>query len=421
MKKKCTVSWIMMLLFIATNFTVFGQKQQLQKPISESVSFPIMTWYGLTAEQLDIAHFRELADAGFTINFSHFGTYELNKKALDLAEQVGVKLLIMDDRIQLGKPIDKAALEKIDQVVRDYKDHPAFYGYHIIDEPTASTFENMAAIKKEILLKDSSHMIYANLLPNYANAGQLGTRTYPEYVDKYIQVFKPQFISWDFYPFTNEGFRDGYYENMEVVRAASLKAGLPFWAFTMSCQIYPPYPEPKESWIRLQLYSDLAYGAKGLQYFTYSLPHSSGEDFKIAILDGNGKPTHLYNTAKQVNSEIHSLEPTLKKLSSIGVYHTEPLPRGTKSLPENFYIKKATGGPMVVGYLKDKSKRPYLLLVNRDYDKELNSTLSVSEKVKGLAEVSKSGEKVQTIFKVQNGKIKIPFDKGDGRLFRVIL
>jgi EAL domain-containing protein (putative c-di-GMP-specific phosphodiesterase class I) len=34
-----------------------------------------MTWYGLTEGQLDIAHFRELADAGFTVNFSDLGTY----------------------------------------------------------------------------------------------------------------------------------------------------------------------------------------------------------------------------------------------------------------------------------------------------------------------------------------------------------
>lgn len=418
--KKSAINWIMAFLFIATSLNGYGQKQQLQKRITQSASIPIMTWFGLTAEQLDIAHFRELANAGFTINFSNFGTYELNKKALDLAELVGIKLVISDNRLQPGKPVDKTALEKIDQVVKDYKGFLALYGYHIIDEPTAEIFEYMAAIKKEILLKDSSHLVYANLLPNYANAQQLGTKSYPEYVDKYIQVFKPQIISWDFYPFTNDGFREGYYENMEIVRAAALKAGIPFWAFTMSCQIDLPYPAPKESWIRLQLYSDLAYGAKGLQYFTYALPHSSSEDFKTAILDANGKPTYLYNIAKRVNSEIHFLETSVKQLNSIEVYHTEPLPKGTKPLPEDFYIKDIKSGPMIVGYFQDKSGHPYLLLVNRNYEKKINFILSVSEKVKGLMELSKSEKKVLTVFKVKNGKIKLQFNKGDGRLFRIL-
>jgi hypothetical protein len=188
----------------------------------------------------------------------------------------------------------------------------------------------------------------------------------------------------------------------------------------MSCQIYPPYPRPKESWIRLQLYTDLAYGSKGLQYFTYALPHSNTEDFNTAILNANGKPTYLYNIAKRVNSEIHSLENSLKQLNSIGVYHTEPLPKGTKLLPEDFYIKNITGGSMVVGYFTDKSGYPYLLLVNRNYEKKVNFTLSVSEKVKGFKEVSKSAKKAQTVFKAKKGEIKLQFNEGDGKLFRIL-
>src|ERR1035437_6548622 len=83
-KARTIMNCITLLIFIFTSFTGYGQKQQLQKPGSESVLFPIMAWYGLTPAQLDIAHFRELADAGFTINFSNWGTYELTKKALDL-------------------------------------------------------------------------------------------------------------------------------------------------------------------------------------------------------------------------------------------------------------------------------------------------------------------------------------------------
>jgi hypothetical protein len=244
------------------------------------------------------------------------------------------------------------------------------------------------------------HLVYVNLLPDYANDKQLGAKTYQEYLDKYIQVFQPQFLSYDYYPFLNSGFRDTYYQNMETIRKAALKAGIPFWAFTMSCQIYPPYPQPKESWIRMQLYSDLAYGSKGLQYFTYALPHSSTEDFRTAILDTNGKATYVYDIARYVNSEIQSIGTVIKQLNSIDVFHTEPLPKGTRPLPEGFYIKSISGGPMVVGYLKDKSGRSYFMLVNR------------------LVEVSKYGEE-PVAFKTKQGEIKLHFKDGDGRLFRI--
>jgi hypothetical protein len=410
----CVISFF--VLFINS----FAQEQQSSKNIFASEPFLIMAHYGLKAEQLDINHFKELADAGFIINLSILETPEQNKKALELAKQVGIKLLIYDSRLQLNTIVDKTALQKIDQAVSDYKDYPALWGYYISDEPSAAIFENLAVIKKQILLKDSLHLVYVNLLPDYANSKQLGTDKYQEYVDKFIQVFQPQFLSYDYYPFRETGFRKTYYQNLEVIRAATLKAGIPFWAFTMSCQIFTPYPPPKESWIRLQLYSDLAYGAKGLQYFTYALPHSTVEDFKIAILDDNGKPTYLYDITKRVNSEIQSLGNTLCQLNSIDVFNSEPLPKGTKPFPSDFYIKNISGGPMVTGYFKDNSGQSFVLLVNRNFEDGVDFILSVSEKVKGFEEVSKSMEGSKKVFEAENGKIKLQFKPGDGRLFRVL-
>ncbi len=103
------------------------------------------------------------------------GTYELNKKALDLAQQVGIKLIIGDNRIQPGKPVDEAALKKLDQVVRDYKGFPALLGYFIVDEPNAATFRNMAMIKKQISLHDPLHGLTihgagANMIPGFRRA-----------------------------------------------------------------------------------------------------------------------------------------------------------------------------------------------------------------------------------------------------------
>ncbi|MDR3627187.1 MAG: beta-galactosidase [Ignavibacteriaceae bacterium] len=412
---------IVTFLFIAINISLYGQVKL--PPVIDSLSFPVMTWYGLTPEQLDTAHFKELADAGFTINFSDLRTPELNKKALELAQQYGIKLIINDKRIQPDKPVDSAAIAKLDQVVKDYSGSPALLGYFIVDESGAENFENMALIKKELCLKDPRHLVYANLLPDYATAKQTGTNTYGEYIDKYMKIFQPQFISYDYYPFVKSGFKDTYYQNLGTIREAALKAGVPFWSFAMSCQIKPAFPLPRESWIRLQLFSGLAYGAKGLQYFTYSLPPRDTvgpEEFITSILDSRGKATYLYDIAERVNSEIHSLEGVLKQLKSIGVYHTGNLPKGTEPLPEDFYINKITGGDMVAGYFKDKSGHPYLLLVNRNYERKLNFTISVSKLVKGFMEVSKSGSNDPVEYKEKNGKIELQFNKGDGRLFRIV-
>jgi len=407
-------------IIIAASVLTFGQNKPPLKAVNDTLPFPVMAWYGLTPEQLDLAHFKQLAEAGFTINFSDLRTPDLNKKALALAQLAGIKLIINDNRIQPDKPVDAAAIEKLDQLVRDYSGSPALYGYFIVDESGTENFENMALIKKHLLQRDSVHQVYANLLPDYATAHQLGALTYREYIDKYIKIFKPQFISYDYYPFIKSGFRDTYYQNLGFIREEALKAGVPFWSFAMSSQIYPSFPLPRESWIRLQLFSGLAYGAKGLQYFTYALPRSQSEDFKTAILDSTGKPTYLYDIAQQVNSEIHSLENVFKQLTSIDVYHTEPLPKGARPIPADFIIKNITGGEMAAGYFKDKSGSPYLFLVNRNYETKVRFTIEVAPGVKGFAEISKSGDADTVVYKTKNSKIDLQFKAGDGRLFRIV-
>ena len=149
-----------------------------------------MTWFGLRAEHFDLQHFQQMADAGFTINFSHVFDYETNRKALDIAQQVGVKLLIGDSRIQPNKPVDEEALKKIDAVVADYKNHPAFFGYHVRDEPGAKIFPYMAEIKKRIESLDPNHLVYANLLPDIVTLERLGAPTYVEYIKHRFSLLK---------------------------------------------------------------------------------------------------------------------------------------------------------------------------------------------------------------------------------------
>jgi hypothetical protein len=187
----------------------------------------------------------------------------------------------------------------------------------------------------------------------------------------------------------------------------------------MSCAIDPLYPEPKEPWIRLQVFTDLVYGAKGIQYFTYGLPRSDRENFTIAILDDNGHKTYLYDIAKRLNMEIHALAPTLSNLVSIAVYHSEPLPQGTIGISDNFIIKQTSGYPVVIGYFKDTQNKKYMMLTSRDSEKSGDVKLTLSDRITGLAEISKaSGHDLPLIGPI-NGIITFQLDPGDGRLFRI--
>jgi hypothetical protein len=55
------------------------------------------------------------------------------------------------------------------------------------------------------------------------------------------------------------------------MRRESLAAGVPFWNF-FNCMPFGPHSDPTEDQIRWQIYTSIAYGAKGVLYFCYWTP-----------------------------------------------------------------------------------------------------------------------------------------------------
>ena len=80
-----------------------------------------------------------------------------------------------------------------------------------------------------------------------------------------------QLLSFDHYPVVGDTCRPEWYENLEIFSDEARKAGKPFWAFSLATS-HGPNPVPTPAMLRLQVYSDLAYVAQGIQYFTYWTP-----------------------------------------------------------------------------------------------------------------------------------------------------
>ncbi len=186
---------------------------------------PIMTWLGPGKDLLRPEIFKKIAAAGFSINMSFLGDQASNLKALDLARDAGLTLMIYDDRV--AKLVEDASLplNPLDQVVADYKNHPALFGYYVLDEPNASKFDRLGEIVRYLAAKDPLHPAYINLFPTYANSQQLGTETYEQHVAAYLAKVRPAFVSYDHYPITDKGLRDDYYLNLEIIRAAAKGRG----------------------------------------------------------------------------------------------------------------------------------------------------------------------------------------------------
>ena len=374
--------------------------------------FIITYWCGPPLNETNIERYKEIKDAGFNIAFvSIDGAFkrEDNLRLLDIAKEVGLKCIIADQRLTWDIA-SKPDWEKIlDEVIKDYSSHPALYGYFIMDEPNASHFPLLAKVVAYIKKKDPKHLAYINLFPDYATPQQLGTPTYKDHIDLFVRTVKPQLLSYDYYTFLQGGDRDTFFENLRVVKEASGRAGIPF-VVVIQMLTHGPYRDLTKGEIAWQAYNCLAYGAKGISYFTYWTPPDDPTWHpRNGIISWDGKRTAHYEEVQEVNKDVKVLGDFLNKLKPIDAYHIGKVPKGGKPLPEGTPIKGMEGGDATLGFFKDEKGTIYCLLVNMDYKNSKDFKIFTDRKL--------------TIFNIKTKKWnKVSFKgKKDAEYFELIL
>lgn len=338
---------------------VFSIQSRSQENIKSAKQIPILAWYSIPPEQTSLTRYLELKESGITCNLSFFNDVESMAGALDIASKAGIKMIV-------SCPELKTETEK---TVKRFMNHSAVAGYMLRDEPSRSDFPELAQWAEKIRKTDNSHFCYLNLFPNYASEQQLGTKTYQEHVDLFVKEVPLQLISFDHYPIIGDSLRANWYENLEIISEAAGKAGKPFWAFALSVA-HAKYPIPTLAQLRLQVFSDLAYGAQGIQYFTYwTPPFDTVWKFNTGPVTLEGKRTVVYDRIREVNKEIESLANVFSGAKVISVAHTGIIPQGTKplsTLPRPIKVLKTEGTGALVSLL-DNGTYSYLVVVNRDF------------------------------------------------------
>lgn len=374
-----------------------------QQNLTSGRQIPILAWYGIPADETTPERYRELKESGITCNFSSFPDTVAMSKALDIAWEAGISMIVSCPELKTDP----------ERTVKRFMKHPAVAGYMLRDEPGRADFPDLGSWAKRIRAVDDGHFCYLNLFPNYANEQQLGTKTYQEHVDLFIKEVPIQLLSFDHYPVIGDSLRPEWYENLEIFSDAARKAGKPFWAFALSVA-HGPYPIATIPQLRLQVYSDLAYGAQGIQYFTYWTPLDTVWKFNNAPLTPEGKRTEVYDRIKQVNSEIRNLSRVFLDARVVSVAHTgASIPAGTKrlmNLPQPIRIFKTEGTGAVVSVLENGANA-YLVVVNRDFMNPMKLTIGCDANV---MRILKDGSEVPA--SAYAGTIVI--DPGDVAIYR---
>jgi hypothetical protein len=370
-------------------------------------TLPVVAWGGVPNDKASVKRYREMVEAGFTINFTSYGNADATLKALDVAKAGGMQLMV---------PAPAENSPDLATFVAKVKPHPALAGYYLRDEPDASLFPMLGAWERKVQALDADHFCYINLFPTYATPDQLKAPNYPAYLQKYMETVPVRVLSFDHYPVIQEGnkpayLRGDYYQNLEWIAAAARKAKIPFWAFSISTHL-GPYPAPTLAHVRCQIFSDLAYGAQGLQYFTYwqVTGSSEGEFTDAPIRAADGKRTKTYDYVKQVNAEARGLWPVFCGAQVLAVRHAgASIPAGTTKYEPEGPVKalSITGPGAVLSHLRNGS-REYLAIVNRDINQaqQLKVTLDAQQHVQRV-------EKDGTLRAVEGGALDVQIEPGD--------
>lgn len=345
-----------LILIIGLSCVVAAQSTKEITMLKPS-EFTVLPWGGTSGDQ---SVYDTIRDCGF--NLAGFVTVE----ELDKVAKAGLECLVRDSSIHASDAatqLDQAEIDKrIADVVERIGNNPVVYGFYLRDEPNAAVFPGLGKWAAAVNKAAPGKLAYINLFPNYASAGALGTPTYDEHLAEYVKHVKPKFISYDHYALMDNGsLRGGYFQNLESVRAAALKNDIPFWNIVLS-NAHFKYAEPTPAGFRFQLYTTLAYGARGISYFTYFAPHVG--NYRLAPIDQFGNKTQTWNMLREVNLQLHKLGPVYITLKSVNVFHHPEIPEGCRGIESSKFIESLSGSQMLVGEFEDPDGQPYAMIVN---------------------------------------------------------
>ncbi|MDE6872487.1 MAG: hypothetical protein K2J62_10270 [Bacteroidales bacterium] len=337
--------------------------------------FPIIAWTGIDCDQYTYSRLVAMKECGINVYLGWYDTVDQVMETLGQAEKAGVKAILKSDGL----------LSDTENTVRRMMDSPALFGYHICDEPEVSDFGTIADIIKKIKAVDSSRPCYVNLYPNWAWGSIDG---YSAKVTSFLSAVPMSFVSFDHYPvIENNGvssLRPEWYKNLEDIRRIARAKKLPVWAFALALSHRLGdilYPVPAVEELRLQMFSNLVYGAQGFQYFTFWGIYQNA-------------PTQVYDRVKTVNRELQALSEYFLGADVTDVWHLgESIPYGTrmlKEMPDGISKLETDGGKGLIVSRVRKKDSIYIAIVNKDYQ----SSVSVNAGFTGKAwRLDKEGNK----------------------------
>lgn len=322
----------------------------------------------------------------------------------------------------------------------------AMAGYR--DDPRVAMFDfgdesKMDAMQKIAVSYNDARDSVITQLPIYNNRlftpYMVGDKEYTVYdeLNRLQSMTRPAVWCYDFYPIwykltynpdpdkevpiESPAVSKWMYSWLEDYRNISNATKRPFWYYVQS-MVYEVRvmdhnkPTDKVSrrpvtkdFMTFSTFSALAYGAKGLRFWTYGLRKSNDtETYVTAPIDLEGNRTKVWYMVKDVIAEVRANEGIYLNSEVKAVYHSgTPQFLGTTPQPESvgpFSSLKANGKAGILTSLMEANGKKYVMIVNHDILKKQTVT-----GVSSLAIARKGGGSLK---KKSGGKYEIKLSPG---------
>lgn len=351
---------------IETKYDVMGLRE-----------IPVGLWVTPPGAYQNSSEYARIRECGmnFVNGFHYFENSNLKiMQTLDFCSENNLKYfankaVVADDIVKYANKPDDALLKKFTDGIKPYASHPAFAGELMMDEPGKPLFAALAKFSQSYKKAYPDKLWHVNLFPMYATGG-IQAPSYADYINNWMIELNPEFVSYDSYPLLTDGkIIPDYYYNLDLIRAKTRFKKIPFWVFiqTLSIQGTPGVSnkrEPSEADLRWQVWASLAFGAKGIQYFTYWTPGGGTEQFGSALITVDGQKTVRYDYVKKLNADFLETGKILLNCHAEGVIQTAKNPVQLHS-PLNTFgpVTQISGDDSMTGCFTSADGKKKILVV----------------------------------------------------------
>ena len=240
--------------------------------------------------------------------------------------------------------------KEVAEQLSKYSFYESYLGMHVADEPypNARWAQLSGNTNRQLKYYDgiattmntyANTVGFINAMPEDASAIRLSGMNYSQYLDAILET-NQKVLSFDDYPFNDsetEGVTNagGYFTSLWQVRSKALQNNIPFWGyvqagghFTESKTSTNAKLQPTEAETYWNVNTMLAFGAKGIEWFTLIQPDAfsytaDGRDYdRNGLIGADKTTTPFYAYAQKMNTHIAGVDEVLMKAESNGLMAT---------------------------------------------------------------------------------------------------